>query len=102
MNAHCHCTSVLDSRTRLPTLARQGLHHAGWLVPGVILALLPKCPACLAAYVALGAGVSLSFSTASYVKSLLMTLCAASLLYYAAQRFRRLIPLMFTSKETGQ
>jgi hypothetical protein len=102
MNAHCHCTSVLERRTQVPTLARQSLHQAGWLVPSLILAFLPKCPACLTAYVALGTGVSLSFSTASYIKSLLMTLCVASLLYYAAQRFRRLIPLMFTPKGTGQ
>ncbi len=71
------------------TFARRCLNIAGWIGPGAILALLPKCPACLAAYVAMGTGVWLSLSTATYLRASLLTLCLASLLYLVGSRLGR-------------
>jgi hypothetical protein len=71
------------------TLTRHCLDLAGCLVPTAILALLPKCPMCLAAYIAIATGVGLSVSAATYMRMLVVILCVASLLYLAFKNIRR-------------
>jgi hypothetical protein len=77
-----------DPRARM---GRRGLDLARWMVPSGILALLPKCPACLAAYFALGTGLGISVSTATYLRMAMLILCVASLAYLAAARGRKLM-----------
>ena len=72
-------------------VARQGGAVAGWVIPGAVLALLPKCPACVAGYVALATGVSLPFATASYLRMLILIVCTAALLFAAARQVRRVL-----------
>ena len=64
---------------------------AGWIIPGAILALLPKCPVCLAAYVAVWTGIGLSFSAAIHLRAALLILSVGLILFLAAKNTRRLI-----------
>ena len=70
---------------------------AGWVVPSAVLALLPKCPMCVAAYVALATGFGVSIAAASYLRLSLLVACSAWLIYDAARRVRRILP-----RETNQ
>lgn len=46
-----------------------------WLLPGTILALLPKCPMCLAAYIALMTGIGMSTAVAAWLRTGLIVVC---------------------------
>jgi len=63
---------------------------AGWIIPGTILALLPKCPMCVAAYVALWTGIGLSVSAATHLRTCLMFVCIGLILFLVAINARRL------------
>ena len=67
----------------------RGAEAAGWVVPGVTLALLPKCPACVAAYVAVATGVGVSFSAAAYLRTSVVVGCVSLLVVVAARRASR-------------
>jgi hypothetical protein len=51
----------------------------GWILPGALLALMPKCPICLAAYVALCTGFTMSYSSAHILMRTLTALCMGTL-----------------------
>ena len=59
-----------------------------WAAPGVIIALLPKCPLCIVAYVAVATGIGISVSTAGYIRIGVLFFCVAGLLLLATRALR--------------
>jgi len=74
---------------RPPGFLRRGWRNIQWLFPAALLALIPKCPLCVAAYVALFTGVGISVSTARWIQILMLGLCVASLAYFVVGYCRR-------------
>ena len=104
MNVHPCCqvkTGAGDNARRPTSWLCRGGEIAGWIVPGVTLALLPKCPACVAAYVALATGIGISLPTATYVRAMLVALCVASLVFITARRLRSLMARRVARLVTG-
>jgi hypothetical protein len=93
VNAH-HCcqskTGAGDNVDRPATRLRRSREIAGWIVPSATLAMIPKCPVCVAAYVAFATGIGISLPTATYLRTILVVLCVASLVFVTAKRVRSL------------
>ncbi len=75
-----------DAARQQKTRLRRVREAAGWIQPGALLALLPKCPMCLAAYVALGTGLTLSCSSAHTLLRALTALCLGTLALCVVRR----------------
>jgi len=63
----------------------------GGIAPSVGLALIPKCPACVAAYVAAITGAGISIPMAARLRIGLLFLCAVALVFVAARSGARLL-----------
>jgi hypothetical protein len=89
MNSHPCCQSKPRAdggvARRSPRLRRLR-ELAGVLLPGTLLALMPKCPMCLAAYVALGTGFTLSYTSAHLLLRGLTALCICTLAFCLVRR----------------
>jgi len=58
---------------------RRFLSFIGWIVPTTILALIPKCPACVAGYAVIGTSVGFSLSAFAQLRLALIVLSLVSL-----------------------
>ncbi len=59
---------------------------AGVILPGALLALMPKCPMCLAAYVAFCTGFTMSYASAHVLMRSLIALCIGTLAWCVIRR----------------
>src|SRR6202012_1444984 len=62
---------------------------AAWALPSVALALVPKCPMCVAAYLAIGGSLGVSLTTAAHLRTALVWLCWSTLALLVARLVAR-------------
>jgi len=87
---HCQRASRDGGNASRPVSRwRRGGEIAGWILPGATLVLLPKCPLCVAMYVALFTGVGISFASASMLRTALLILSITTLLCLGLKHLRR-------------
>ena len=67
---------------------RRVFHGAGAAIPALLVALLPKCPMCLAAWIAAGTGIGISAGSASWLLVLAVTLGVAPLVYVSIRHWK--------------
>ena len=63
---------------------------AGTAAPAAVLVLLPKCPACIVAWLAVGAGLGVSVSTAAALRMAIVGVCVACLAFVAVRQVLRI------------
>lgn len=62
-----------------PSRSRAAL---AWALPITTLALIPKCPACIAAYLLLFTGIGVSLPVAGAIRNALITLCVIAIAWF--------------------
>jgi hypothetical protein len=66
MRDQCCRSQISESVDAGRTWIAVGRRVMSWVVPSVVLAAMPKCPLCLAAYVALFTGLGISLTAATF------------------------------------
>ena len=95
------CCDTAEAR-KPPNWMQRVRGVSAWLLPSSILVLMPKCPVCLAAYVALWTGLGLSFSTATYLRWGLLFVCVATLFFLIVKSLVRMGAIRYLRRETEQ
>jgi hypothetical protein len=87
-------TATADEATTTPTVVGRARKRtrgaAAWALPSVALALVPKCPMCVAAYLAIGGGLGVSLTTAAHLRTALVWLCWSTLALLAVRMVARI------------
>ncbi|HEX2838091.1 MAG TPA: hypothetical protein VHN77_08200 [Phycisphaerales bacterium] len=76
--AHAQSNSYVKPTRRLAAAVQ-------WAIPLTTLALIPKCPACIAGYVLLFTGLGLSLPAAATIRWTIITFCVTALVILAVR-----------------
>lgn len=90
----CHSPHLAVPDGSHTTFGRRIRDLLAWLLPTALLAVVPKCPACLIVYLAIWTGISVSIGTASYLRLGTLAFSAAVLFYLGAKQIRNLLLLV--------
>jgi hypothetical protein len=94
-NIYCSCNSsakFLQSIEHKQGKKKTGQRFIDFIkmaMPAIVFVFIPKCPVCLAGYIALGTGIGLSLTTATYLRIGLIVVCILSLAYFVAKYAHR-------------
>jgi hypothetical protein len=86
LSAGCGCGGSQSEQPKL----RNGWEITASALSIGVWVLMPKCPVCLAAHVALWTGLGLSFGTAQSIRRALLWLSGALLIYLVVRKVRAL------------
>lgn len=86
VSAHDCCPPHGEGRA---TTLRRGLWSSTCLLPAALVALAPKCPACLAAYLTLASGVGITATAAEHVRTGGAGLAGVGVIFFASRYFGR-------------
>ena len=75
----------------MPSLKKRGAKTAGWVLPSAVMVLMPKCPACVVAYVAIVTGAGISVSAAAHLRVLVLVVCVATLVCMVVKPLLRVV-----------
>ena len=90
MNYSICCRMKSKASTSVPLESGSRTREAAGLIfPGALLALLPKCPMRLAAYVTLGTGFTLSHTSASFLMRSLTAICLSIMAFCVVRRIMK-------------
>ena len=94
---YCNCDHTIqplptDESKQDKKQLRQGFTaYVKMAIPVFAFVIIPKCPVCLAGYIALLSGVSLSITTAGYLRIGLIIVCILSLTYFIIRHVKRFV-----------
>jgi hypothetical protein len=100
----CCCTDREPSalppppNTKSATWPRRIAGLIQWAIPVTALALMPKCPMCVAAYVVLFTGIGLSLPVAAAMRWALIAVSIAALAYLLFRAARRILAAVRMSR----
>ena len=89
MNANRCCHGAARGPAMGPRAAPKRAGFARWLAAAAPVALAPKCPLCIAAYLTAATGIGVSASTAAWMREAASAAGVAALGYLAASAMVR-------------
>jgi hypothetical protein len=86
----CGCQKEEPGKaSKVQRLAQHGAEAARWVAPSAALVVVPKCPACLAAYVAMVSGIGISATVAAHLRMIWILLCVMALAALMVRSLKR-------------